>query len=91
MKLVLLMALIGASLANGCQYLCLVDDENLLCTWACHVEDDILTLKFKSPDTGCVRDSFFDCVSDDRFNNMCYLAGGCNADLKFGSAFECLD
>ena len=86
-KLIFLVALLGASLSRGCQHLCAVDDEKLLCTWLCRADSGSVTLKFERGDTGCERESFLNCLEEDTFNDVCYAAGGCQAQFKFGSAF----
>ena len=78
-------------MANGCQHLCDVDDEKLLCQWLCKTDKQVVDLLFISPDTGCKRESFLDCVAEDKFDDMCYVAGGCLTNFKFGSAFYCLE
>ncbi len=61
------------------------------CSWLCKSESSGLArLNFQSATTGCERSGFLDCLDDAPFDNNCYIASGCNSDLKFGSALYCL-
>ena len=91
MKIILAVALIGFTLATGCQHLCDVTEAALTCDWLCHDEQKLTSaLSFSSSATMCDRDSFLECVQDDIYDDMCYVAANCSPIFKFGSAFYCL-